>query len=112
MSAAPSTRAALDDDTTHVLHFGYWCGASRLDRIRGLGLWILMTADDYAKGYEHNESGDWDLDSRKGTPVRDLAAWVSARVGYPVKLIRADELIDPDWAALVAYRVERARTTV
>lgn len=103
-----TARAALSDGTTHVLHFGHYCGASRLDRLRGRGLWVLMTAADYNSGREHSERDDWDRDAPKGTPVADLAAWVSARAGYPVTLARADELIDPGWQSLAAYRVSRA----
>jgi hypothetical protein len=103
-----TARPALGDGTTHVLHFGHYCGASRLERIRGKGLWVLMTAADYSSGREHSERDDWHRDAPKGTPVADLVSWVSARAGYPVTLTRADELIDPGWQSLVAYRVTRA----
>lgn len=105
-----TARPALGDGTTHVLHFGHCCGASLLDRWRGRGLWVLMTAADYTGGREHSERDDWHRDAPKGTPVTDLAAWASARAGYPVTLARADELIDPGWQSLVAYRVRRALT--
>ena len=35
MDYTHTTRVALGDDTTHILHFGHYCGASRLDRLRG-----------------------------------------------------------------------------
>jgi hypothetical protein len=108
MDDALGTRAALGEGTTHVIHFGHYCGATRLDRFRGRGLWILMTADDYAQGREDNESDDWTADAPKGTPVRNLASWVAARVGYPVTLTRSDDLIAPDWTSLAAYRVRRS----
>lgn len=108
MDEISGTRAELGEGTTHVLHFGHYCGASRRDRLLGRGLWVLMTADDYARGREDNERDDWAADAPKSTPVRDLADWVAARVGYPVTLARSDDLIAPGWKSLVAYRVSQA----
>jgi hypothetical protein len=104
------TRVAICDDTTHILHFAHYCGASRLDRLRGKGLWVLMTVADYNQGAAHSgrEAWDWETDAPKGAPVGDLAAWASAKTGYPVTLIRDDKLIDPDWESLIAYRVTTA----
>jgi hypothetical protein len=109
MTETAVTRPALDESTTHVLHFGNYCGATLLDRVRGNGLWVLMTADDYAKGYEHHvqDPDGWEADSPQRTPTAILTAWVTALAGYPVKLTRADELVDPGWGSLMAYRVTR-----
>lgn len=107
-----TARPALGDGTTHVLHFGHYCGASLLDRFRGRGLWILMTVADYDSGRADSERDDWHRDAPKGTPVEDLAAWVSARAGHLVTLARADELIDPGWGSLVAYRVRRTHPEI
>lgn len=105
MSDIRSTRAALPDladGTTHVLHFGHYCGGSRLDRLRGLGLWLLITADEYNMGYADSESDDRAMDAPEHTPVQVLADWVSARVGYQVALTRSDEVIGgPDRRARV-----------
>jgi hypothetical protein len=101
-------RAALGDDTTHVLQFGPFCGASLRDRLRGKGLWDLMTAAEYNRGAAHGGRRDWAAAARKGTPLGDLTAWVSDRTGYPVTLTRDDELIDPAAGWLAAYRVTRA----
>ena len=38
MNRAPSTRAALGDETTHVLHFGHYCGASDQNLKTDIGL--------------------------------------------------------------------------
>jgi hypothetical protein len=108
MTETSSTRTALGDDTTHVLHFSHYCGSSIADRLRGLGLWSLMTADEYNQGRPDGEGDDWAADANKRTPIENLAAWVSALVGYPVTLTQDDELIDPDWGAKVAYRVRRS----
>jgi hypothetical protein len=100
-------RATLDAGTTHVLQFGSFCGATILDRLRGLGLWVLMTAGEYRDGAV-NTNRDWAGEARKGTPPAELAAWVSELVGYPVTATRADELADPEWGGSIAYRVTRA----
>jgi hypothetical protein len=99
--------AALGEDMTHVLQFGPFCGATLLDRLRGFGLRFLMTAEEHRAGTV-NMNRDWAEEARRGASEEDLAAWVSARVGYPVTVTRADDLAAPDWAGSVAYRVSRA----
>lgn len=100
-----TTRRALRGGTTHILRFGHYCGASRLDRWRGIGLWDLMTVDQYNQGLP--DSGrHWPVSSPKGTPVRDLTILVSAWLGHLVALARADDLAGPGW--VVAYRVRPA----
>lgn len=108
---ASTTRAPLAADTTHVLHFGHYCGASRLDQLRGRGLWVLMTAANYRDGDAHSGRPDWDweIDAPKKTPARNLDAWVSAKTGYPVQLTRSDKILDPGWGSVIGYEVRQAR---
>lgn len=107
-------RGALNNDhgATHVLHFGHYCGAPLLDRLRGRGLWVLITAADYSNGAAWSEGEGWTMESPKNTSVCTLTAWVSALAGYPVTLTRDDDLIDPGWQSLIAYRASRSGLTV
>jgi hypothetical protein len=102
-----AVRAGPGEGTTHVLQFGPFCGETLLDRLRGFGLLVLMTAAEYRSGAV-NMNKDWAEERRKGASEKELAAWASARVGYPVTVTRVDELADPGWAGSIAYRVSRA----
>jgi hypothetical protein len=102
--STPDVPTDLADDTTHILHFAHYCGATRLDKARGLGLWLLVSADEYNMGYSESERDDWVLAASKRTPARELAAWVSARAGYQVTLTRSDEVIGAEWESVVAYQ--------
>lgn len=102
--ASTAARVPLDEGTTHVLHFEPCCGAV----LSGLGFWVLMTAADYRHGGAHSGRADWAASGGKRTPVSDLAAWVSAKAGYRVTLIRSDAIIDPEWSSLMAYQIRRA----
>ena len=68
MNDTSNARVRFGDDTTHILHFARCCGAPFLERLRGRGLWVLMTAGNYRNGYARGFRDDWDIESPEGTP--------------------------------------------